>query len=122
MLCIRSSLLAAVGLVALACDGPRASLEITGVHASRGEDRRVIIDVELRASENMGGNIGTYCTQVTFAGQADPAERCRTDLEDGDTATVRVISDGDVPEGGAINIRVRHFGVDIRRDLGAPKH
>ena len=108
------------GVATIACDGPGASIEITGARAFRGADSRVVVDIDLRAYEGLGGNVGTYCTRVTFAGQGNPAEVCSADLEDGDTKTVRLVSEGDVAPGAAITIRVRHERTDVGRSLAAP--
>lgn len=110
----------AVGAGLLACDEPRASIEILDARAFRGPDNRVVVDVDLLAHEGLGKNVGIYCTRVTFAGQEDPAEECDADLEDGDTKTVRLVSDKDIAPGAAITVRVRLEHVDVGRSLAAP--
>jgi len=110
----------AFGMAAMACDGPGASIEITDARAFRGADNRVVLDVDLRAHEALGGSVGIYCTRVTFAGQGNPAEVCSADLEGGDTKTVRLVSDGDLEPGAAITIRVRLDRTDVGRSLAAP--
>jgi hypothetical protein len=77
--------------------------------------------VDLEAQEGVGGNVGVYCVRVTFAGQPAYREECRADLEDGDTKTVRVVSDGDLAPGTAITVRVRLGVVDVGRSLAAPR-
>ena len=110
----------AIGLAA--CDDTGASLQITGARAHRAVDKRVVVDVDLVASESLGGNIGTYCTRVTFAGQETPVEQCSADLEDGDTKTVRLVSESDrISDGAPITIRARHANVDVGRTLAAPR-
>lgn len=106
----------------VACDDTGASLQITDVHAFRSPERRVVVDVDLRAHESLGANIGVYCARATFAGQARVAEVCSADLEDGDEKTVRLMSDGDLAPGAAITIRVRLGRVDVGRTLAAPPY
>ena len=103
-----------------ACDDPRASVEITDARAFRGADGRVVVDIDLRANEGLGQNVGIYCTRVTFAGQENPAEVCSADLEDGDTKTVRLVSEDDIAPGAAITIRVRLDRAHVGRSLAAP--
>jgi hypothetical protein len=125
MRCVRSSF-GAIGalvmatLLASCSDGPRASVEITGARAFRAPDKHVVVDVDLVASEGLGGNIGTYCTRVTFTGQENPAEQCFADLSDGDTRTVRLVSEKDLDPGASIVIRVRLGNIDVGRTLAAP--
>ncbi|MBX3201129.1 MAG: hypothetical protein KF894_23525 [Labilithrix sp.] len=119
-LTIASSLAAALTLGA--CDETGASLKITGARVHRAEDARLVVDVDLVASESLGGNIGWYCTRATFAGQAEPVEQCAADLEDGDTKTVRLVSTSDrIFDGAAISVRVRLGNVDVGRSLAAPR-
>lgn len=109
----------AIGLAA--CDDTGASLQITDARAHRAADKRIVVDVDVLASESLGRNIGTYCTRVTFAGQKDPVEQCSADLEDGDTKTVRLVSESArIFDGAPITIRVRHANVDVGRTLAAP--
>jgi hypothetical protein len=110
-----------VCLVALVrCNEPGASITIKDARAWRDAERRVVVDIDVIAHEALGDNIGTYCTRVTFTGQAVPAEQCSADLTDPDTKTIRVRSDGDLPAGAAINVRVRLGAVDQGRSLAAP--
>lgn len=120
-LTVTSSLVA--GVLSLgACDDTGASLKITGARVHRAGDARVVVEIDLVASEGLGGNIGTYCTRATFAGQAEPVEQCAADLEDGDTKTVRLVSTSDrISEGAAIAVRVRLGNVDVGRSLAAPR-
>jgi hypothetical protein len=123
---VRAGLVVAIS-VAIAgaiagCEDPGAALEITGARAARTPDKRVTVEIDLVASEGLGKNIGIYCTRVTFAGQEKPAEECKADLEDGDTKTVRLVSEKDLPDGAAIAVRVRLGNVDIGRSLAAPRH
>lgn len=103
-----------------ACDAPRATVGVTDARASRDAAGRVVVVVELQASEGLGGNVGSYCVRVSFAGEAD-REDCRADLEDGDTVTLRFVSSGALPAGAAIGVRVRLGAVDVRRTLAAPR-
>ena len=109
-----------IGAAVSACDETGASVEITDARAFRAAGGRVVVDVDLRAHESLGKNIGVYCTRVTFAGEVDPVEACSADLEDGDTKTVRLMSAGDPAPGAAITIRVRLDRVDVGRSLAAP--
>ena len=109
-----------IGAAASGCDDTGASVEIVDARAFRAPAGRVVVDVDLRAHESLGKNIGVYCTRVTFAGEADPVEVCAADLEDGDTKTVRLMSAGDPAPGAAITIRVRLDRVDVGRSLAAP--
>lgn len=103
------------------CDGPGASLRILAARASREPDGRVAVEIDLLASEGLGGNVGTYCTRATFDGQPDPVEVCAADLEDGDTKTVRLTSESTALRAGAeIKLRVRVAAVDVGRSLVAP--
>jgi len=103
----------------LACEPPRAGVEIEDVTAYRDPERRVIVDVLVRASGTLGGSIGTYCTRVVFPGE-DPFDRCDADLEDGDTKTLRAVSKNPLGEGN-ITIRVRHEGRDRGANVAAPR-
>ena len=114
----RHLVLLALGLGA--CDGPGASVQITDADAYRAPDRRVVVEVDLLAHESLGGNIGVYCTRVTFAGQDNPVEECSADLEDGDSKTVRLVSEREIPPEAAITVRVRLGRVDVGRSLAAP--
>lgn len=105
--------------VAVGCD-PGTSIQITDVHSSRVDGDRVAVDVELVAAEATGNNIGTYCTRVTFVGQPTPSEQCNSDMKDGDTKTVRFVSDGRVDSRTTITIRVRLGNVDVGRSFEAP--
>jgi hypothetical protein len=121
---MRSKHLVTLGVLALVtslgCDTAGASLQIRDARASRDAQRRVVVDIDVRAHESLGGNIGTYCTKVTFTGQTDARQECKADLEDGDTKTIRMVSDGDLPEGAMIVVRVRLAAVDDGRTLFAP--
>jgi hypothetical protein len=119
MVCV--GLAGALAVAIAGCDEPRAALEITDARAFRAPDRRVVVDVDLVAYEGLGKNVGTYCTRVTFAGQDKPAEECSADLEDGDTKTVRLMSELDLPEGAAISIGVRLGRIGVGRSLAAPR-
>jgi hypothetical protein len=108
-------------LFILACEGPRAGIEIEEVIAFRDPSRKVVVDVVIRGREGLGGNVGNYCARATFPGQAEPAETCASDLEDGDTKALRFVSAGDVAEGSTIGIRVRHEGRDRGANVVAPR-
>ena len=110
----------ATGLLAIACNDARAGVDVTDVRASREPDQRIAVDVDLVAHEGLGGPLGTYCTRVDFPWQPRPAEVCKADLHDGDTTTIRLVSDLTLAPGAPIHVRVRHFGVDHTRDLAAP--
>ncbi|HVJ92217.1 MAG TPA: hypothetical protein VM580_20595 [Labilithrix sp.] len=101
------------------CEDPGAKLEMLDARAFRA-DGRVVVDIDLRAHEALGGNFGIYCTSVTFPGQERPAEQCSADLEDGDTKTVRLLSDGWVAPGASMSVRVRWDRAAIVRTLAAP--
>ena len=104
-------------------DEPRASLAITAARVTRAPEGRVIVDVDVVAYEGLGGNVGIYCTRATFGpGTDDAVEVCAADLEDGDTKTVRLVSNGFVAPGAAIGVRVRLGRVDIGRSLAAPPY
>jgi hypothetical protein len=113
---------AAWALAAASCaDDPGAALEIVDARSARDPGtRRVSVDVDLRARESLGGNIGVYCVRTTFAGQAEPRETCAADLEDGDLKTLRFVSDGEVAAGAAIQVRARLGATDAERFLAAP--
>jgi hypothetical protein len=114
------TMLFALVLALPGCDDPGATLEITDARATRDAGRHVVVDVDLLAREGLGGNVGTYCTRVTFTGQTAPREVCSADLEDGDAKTVRLVSDGDLAAGAPIAIRVRFGATDVGRSLAAP--
>jgi hypothetical protein len=112
--------LIAAGVLA-ACDTVGAQLTIEDARATRDAAKNVVVDIDLVAREGLGGNVGTYCTRVTFTGLPSPQEVCSTDLRDGDTKTVRVVSNGGfVNEGAAIAIRVRLAAHDVEWNLVAP--
>lgn len=110
----------------VACtDVPNANIDITDARAFRGEGGRVVVDVDLIAREGLGGNIGVYCTRVTFPGEALGRyhETCAADLSDGDTKTMRFISDKtDIPKDAQIAVAVRLAiqNNNAGRLLGAP--
>ena len=106
--------------LALGCSDPHAQIEVTGVRTWRAPDAHVVVDVDFVASEALGGNIGMYCTRATFPWQKEPAETCKADLEDGDTATVRLVSNAWLPKGALITVRVRHAATDQTRTVVAP--
>ncbi len=118
---MRAFLVAGCAL-AVGCSGPRAAIEIEQAHSFYvdNDSRRVVVDVELLAHDQLGGNVGGYCTRVTFPGQADPAEVCYDDLEDGDRRTVRLVSTADILDGAMIAVRVRLGDVDVGRSLVGP--
>jgi hypothetical protein len=111
-----------LGAVTGCQDDVGAAVDITDMRVSRDPQKRVVVDVDLVAREALGRNVGVYCTEVTFAGQDTPHDECKADLDDGDKKTLRVVSDGDVPEGGDVSVRVRLGAVDVRRSLAAPHH
>jgi hypothetical protein len=99
-----------------------ASLEITGARVARASEGRVVVEVDLLASEAMGGNVGIYCTRATFAvGDRPPiVEQCAADLEDGDSKTVRLVSDQAIAPRTGVAVRVRLGRVDVGRSVEAP--
>jgi len=109
-----------IGAAALGCEDTGAAIEILDARAFRAPDNRVVVDIDLRGHESLGGNVGIYCTRVTFAGQENPAEECSADLEEGTVRTVRLTSEKDIAPGAAITIRVRLDRVDVGRSLAAP--
>lgn len=113
----------ALALAALvgACDDPGAALEITDARTFRADDARIVVDVDVRAHEALGGNVGVYCVRTSFAGQANAPEHCHADLEDGDRRTLRFVSDGWLAAGAAITVRVRLDRVDVARSLVVPE-
>lgn len=120
------ALFVAIGTTALAlsgaCSGPRASIEIEDARSALLGDgtHKVVVEVDVLAHDQLGGNIGQYCTAVTFAGQADIQRVCYSDLSDGDRRTVRIVSEGDVSASNAISITVRLDDVDTGRSLVGP--
>jgi hypothetical protein len=108
-------------LFLLACEAPRAGIEIEEVTASRDPFRKVVVDVVIRAREGLGGNIGNYCARATFPGQSEPVETCASDLEDGDTKALRFVSESEVAEGSTIAVRIRHEGRDRGANVVAPR-
>jgi hypothetical protein len=107
-------------LLASACDDPGAGIDIVNSRIWRAADRRVVVEVDLLAHERLGRHVGTYCARVMFEGQTDPVVECSADLGDGDLRTVRASSDGDLPPGAVIAIRVRLASTDVGRTLLAP--
>lgn len=107
-------------LLTCACNDPGATLEITDIRTGRLPDRRVLVDIDVLAHEFLGDNIGTYCTRMTFTGEPNFVEHCSADLEDGDTKTIRFISERDLPPGALLTVRIRLGKQETRRDLAAP--
>jgi len=108
------------GIAATACEGPRASIEIEAMRVSRDGGNHVVAEADLLAHDQLGGSVGTYCSQVSFPGET-PVEACDADLEDGDRRTLRWVSLGTPSVGGTVAVRVRLGNVDNQRSLGAPK-
>lgn len=115
-------LVAAFALVG--CTDPGASIEVEDARSARGADRRVLVDIDVLAREGLGGNIGVYCTRVGFTRRTGAVERhesCASDLSDGDTRTIRVISDdADLAAGAPITVDVYLGAIAVRRSLVAP--
>jgi hypothetical protein len=113
----------ALSLCSSCTDVPNVNIDITDARAFRGDAGRVVVDVDLIAREALGGSIGVYCTRVTFPGETSFHETCAADLSDGDTKTMRFVSDKtDIPKGGQISVAVR-LGIqnnNAGRTLGAP--
>lgn len=118
---MRAQLFIVAALVG-ACSGPRASIEIEDAHSAFLGDgtHKVVVTVDVLAHDQLGGNIGTYCTSVTFAGQTDVERVCADDLSDGDRKTVRIVSEGDIGDSDSINIVVRLDDVDNGRIIIGP--
>jgi hypothetical protein len=112
----------ATAIALTACPDPGASIDIEDARATRLPDGRVAIEVDVRAQERLGKNLGTYCTRVTFTGQADFAEECRSDLEDGDLRTLHFESAIDLDDGALIFVDLHLPDRDARRTLVAPPH
>lgn len=108
-----------LGCLLLACEGPRASIEIEDARVSRDEGNKVVAEVDLLAHDQLGGSVGTYCTKVVFPNET-PVEACSADLEDGDRRTIRWVSLREPPPGALVNVRVRLGSVDTERFLGSP--
>jgi hypothetical protein len=107
-------------LASSACNDPDASIEITATRTARDPVRHVIFEVDLLGHESLGRNVGTYCTHVTFTGQADAVDRCDADLHDGDRKTLRFVSEN-VPDPGSLcAVRVRLGAVDTLGGDAAP--
>jgi hypothetical protein len=106
----------------LACSGPRATIEIEDARSMFLGDgtHKVVVEVDVLAHEQLGGNIGQYCTSVTYTGQTDIAQVCYQDLSDGDRRTVRLVSEGDLPDSDGISITVRLGDADVGRSLVGP--
>jgi hypothetical protein len=115
----RRSFFAIAALLA-GCQDTGAAVTIKDARATRNAEKLVVVDIDLEARERLGGNVGTYCTRVTFAGLPNPQEVCATDLRDGDTKTQRIVSNGFVNDGAAISIRVRLDTQDEEWNLVAP--
>lgn len=108
----------ALFLLLLACEPERATVRITDASVVRDDQRRLVVDVDVEAHEGLGKNLGRYCVSIQWPGETDYLDRCDTDLEDGDTKTVRFVSEREDYVIGAL-IRVRAFtsvqtgGVDL---------
>jgi hypothetical protein len=114
--------LAAVAFVALSgCDDPDAGIEITKTRTERDPARHVIFEVDVLAHESLGKNVGTYCTEATFVGQASPIDRCDSDLHDGDRKTLRFVSENVPDPGSACTVRIRLGAIDTVGSDAAPK-
>jgi len=125
--CFRSCLLAALsGLSAIlalggtGCERP-ASLVIVNVRTFRDVGGKVVVDADVEAVEQGGGNVGGYCVTMhampfgfdaktgerhRYAGEVDFAGSCASDLEDGDQRTFRLVSTTRLPEGQPIRVQV----------------
>jgi hypothetical protein len=116
-----SLLLALCGWIALSgCDDPDAGIEITETRTTRDPARHVIFEIDVLAHESLGKNVGTYCTEVTFVGQAAPTDRCDSDLHDGDRKTLRFVSENVPAPGSGCSVRIRLGAVDTLGGDAAP--
>lgn len=110
-----------VFVVALAaCNDPGAQLMIEDARVFRLGDGRVAVEADVVAKERLGGSIGAYCARATFGGQTRATEQCWADLEDGDTKTLRLTSDGTISAGAPVTIAVRLDEDGEGRTLAAP--
>lgn len=78
------------------------------------------MEAEIAGKERLGGNIGVYCVTVTFVGENNEIEDCRSDLEDGDRRTLRYTSKTALAAGSEVDFSVNVDRVGSRRVLVAP--
>jgi hypothetical protein len=101
----------------LACGDREATVVVDDVSATVQDDKRVRVEVSVRASEQTGASVGRYCVSVNWLGYdtslLDPAPtylgayetltQCAADLGDGDTRRfVFVSTRTDIPPGTSI--------------------
>jgi len=90
-----------------ACDDPLSQINLEDIRLSSTTDKHLIVEVDVRATEAGGRNIGNYCVEITFPGQTNIQRVCNNDLTDGDTRTVRIVSDAVIATGGTVLVAAR---------------
>lgn len=96
-------------LLLSACSGTLAQIEIRDVRVARvsDTDRHVAVEVDVRATEGGGGNLGRYCIDVDFPGDTVIQRVCQQDLTDGDVRTVRIVSQIETGAGASLVVTAR---------------
>lgn len=96
-------------LLLAACSGTLAQIEIRDVRVARvsDTDRHVAVEVDVRATEGGGGNLGRYCVDVSFPGDSVLQRVCQQDLTDGDVRTIRLVSEAETGAGASLVITAR---------------
>lgn len=91
------------------CSGPLALIEIRDVRVARvsDSDRHVAVEVDVRATEGGGGNLGRYCVDANFPGDTVLQRTCEQDLTDGDVRTIRLVSQAETGAGASIVVTAR---------------
>jgi hypothetical protein len=106
-----------LGVAGPACGDREATVVIDDVSATVQDDRRVRVDVVVRASEQTGASVGRYCVSVnwlgydttllepapTYFGAFETLTQCAADLGDGDTRSFVFVSTRvDIPSGTSV--------------------
>jgi hypothetical protein len=106
-------------LFVLGCEPERATVRILGASISReAETKKLVVDVDVEAHEGLGNNVGHYCVSVQWPFDPKYTDKCASDLEDGDTKSLRFVSEKTDHKPGEL-VRVRAFtsvqtgGVDL---------
>lgn len=91
------------------CSGPLAQIDIRDVRVARvsDTDRHVAVEVDVRATEGGGGNVGRYCVDVNFPGDTVLQRTCEADMTDGDVRTVRLVSQAETAAGATLVVTAR---------------